>query len=111
MAGWITALLLAPLAALHAAETPPPIQLAADGEILFLRSGIRAATMRVICMRTSATIVATRITGCMVLMKRDGVLPADFDPRKPTPVNAYERDQKYWQQFRVTPVNPNEGNK
>jgi len=44
-------------------------------------------------------------------MKRDGVLPVDFDPKKPTPVNAYELDQKYWQQFWVTPVNPNEGSK
>jgi hypothetical protein len=44
-------------------------------------------------------------------MKRDGVLPVDFDPKNPTPVNAYELDQKYWQQFWVTPVNPNEVSK
>ena len=39
-------------------------------------------------------------------MKRYGVLPADFDPKNPSPVNPYELDQKYWQQFLPRPVKP-----
>ena len=32
-------------------------------------------------------------------MKRDGVLPADFDLKNPAPVNAYELDEQYWRLF------------
>jgi len=39
-------------------------------------------------------------------MKRDGVLPADFDLKNPSPINPYELDQKYWRQFWVNPVAP-----
>ena len=35
-----------------------------------------------------------------------GVLPANFDPKNPTPVNAYDLDQKYWQLFWPKPVSP-----
>ena len=39
-------------------------------------------------------------------MKRDGVLPSDFDFKNPAMVNPYELEQKYWQQFWVHPVAP-----
>ena len=32
-------------------------------------------------------------------MKRYGVLPADFDPRNPSPVDAYDLDRRYWALF------------
>ena len=38
-------------------------------------------------------------------MKRDGVLPADFDPAKDQ-VNPYDLDQRYWQLFWTRPVIP-----
>ena len=39
-------------------------------------------------------------------LKRDGVLPADFDLKNPAKVDPYDLDQKYWQQFWPRPVNP-----
>lgn len=37
-------------------------------------------------------------------LKRGGVLPADFDLHNPPPVNAYELDREYWQQFWPRPI-------
>ena len=39
-------------------------------------------------------------------MKRDGVLPADFDLKNPPKVDAYDLDRRYWRLFQPVAVDP-----